>query len=325
MNYFERLDPQLQPGVDFLLGRTPPATPEQLVAMRRENTARLAALPAELIAAVDMTDHVAPGADGGDVALRCYRPAGTTAPLPCLYWIHGGGMVAGSVAEDDLFCLRLVGATGIAVVSVEYRLAPEHPFPAALDDAYQGLLWTAGNAGVLGIDPGRLAIGGASAGGGLAAGTALRARDQQGPPLRFQYLAYPMLDDRDQTPSSIEFSGIPSWNRERNRLAWQWFLGASYGSGNVSAYAAPSRAAELAGLPPTFIQVGELDLFRDEDIEYAARLLRAGVAAELQVYAGVYHGADGLVPEADVSRRFLRDRDEALLRALSHPSRRTGT
>ena len=322
MNYFERVDPQLQPGVDFLVGRTPPATSEQLVAMRQQNTARLAALPADLTGAVSMTDHVAPGAGGVDVALRCYRPAPAAAsqaagPLPCLYWIHGGGMVAGSVAEDDLFCLRLAAATGIAVVSVEYRLAPEHPFPAALDDAYQGLLWTVENAAVLGIDPGRLAIGGASAGGGLAAGTALRARDQQGPPLRFQYLAYPMLDDRDQTPSSLEFSGIPSWNRERNQQAWKWFLGASYGSGNVSAYAAPSRAADLAGLPPAFIQVGELDVFRDEDIDYAARLLRAGVAAELQVYAGVYHGADGLVPEADVSRRFLADRDEALLRALS--------
>lgn len=322
MNYFERVDPQLQPGVDFLVGRTPPATSEQLVAMRQQNTARLAALPTDLTGAVSMTDHVAPGAGGVDVALRCYRPARATAtqapgPLPCLYWIHGGGMVAGSVAEDDLFCLRLAAATGIAVVSVEYRLAPEHPFPAALDDAYQGLLWTVENATVLGIDPGRLAIGGASAGGGLAAGTALRARDQQGPPLRFQYLAYPMLDDRDQTPSSLEFSGIPSWNRERNQQAWKWFLGASYGSGTVSAYAAPSRAADLAGLPPAFIQVGELDVFRDEDIDYAARLLRAGVAAELQVYAGVYHGADGLAPEADVSRRFLADRDEALLRALS--------
>jgi acetyl esterase/lipase len=315
VTFFDRVDPQLQAGIDFLVGRTPPSTPAELVAMRQANTAALGMLPTELTDVVDVTDHVAPG-DGVDVALRCYRPAGAEGALPAIYWIHGGGMVAGSVAEDDVYCLRLAKSTGLVVVSVEYRLAPEHPFPAALDDAYQGLLWTVDNAELLGIDPSRLAVGGASAGGGLAAGTVLRARDEHGPQLKFQYLAYPMLDDRDQTPSNAEFSGIPSWNRERNTLAWSWLLGPDHGTGRVSHYAAPARAASLSGLPPTLIQVGELDLFRDEDIDYAARLLRAGVPAELQVYAGVYHGSDGLVPDADVSVRFLRDRDEALLRAL---------
>ncbi|WP_104087211.1 alpha/beta hydrolase [Arthrobacter sp. GMC3] len=315
MNFFDRVDPQLQAGVEFLVGRTPPATPDELVIMREANIARRPGLPAELTDAVTIADHVAPG-EKVDVALRSYRPATAAGALPGLFWIHGGGMVAGSMAEDDLYCLKLAASTGLVVVSVEYRLAPEHPFPAALDDAYQGLLWTAANAGSLGIDPDRLAIGGASAGGGIAAGTVLRARDEKGPALRLQYLAYPMLDDRDHTPSNYEFAGIPSWNRERNTLAWQWLLGPDHETDRVSEYAAPARATDLSGLPPAMIQVGELDLFRDEDFDYAARLLRAGVPTEFQVYAGVYHGSDGLVPDADVSIRFLRDRDEALLRAL---------
>jgi len=316
MTFFDRVNPQLQAGVDFLVGRTPPTTPEELVAMRAGNTARRPGLPAGLADAVTITDHVAPG-HGTDVPLHSYRPAHAQGPLPGLFWIHGGGMVAGSVAEDELYCANLAKSTGLVVVSVEYRLAPEHPFPAALDDAYQGLLWTVAHAGLLGVDPDRLAIGGASAGGGIAAGTVLRARDEKGPVLQFQYLAYPMLDDRDHTPSNYEFSGIPSWNRERNTLAWAWLLGPEHGTDRVSEYAAPARATDLSGLPPALIQVGELDLFRDENFDYAARLLRAGVSTEFQVYAGVYHGADGLVPDADVSVRFLRDRDEALLRAMA--------
>ncbi|NVM98934.1 alpha/beta hydrolase [Arthrobacter sp. SDTb3-6] len=318
MNFFDRTDPQLHPGLDFLTGRTPPTTLAELVAMRRADAARRPALPAGLADQATMADHVAPGGGQGvDVALRSYRPAHATGTLPCLYWIHGGGMVAGTMAGDDLHCLQLALSTGLAVVSVEYRLAPEHPFPAAVDDAYQGLLWTVDNAGLLGVDPARLAIGGASAGGGIAAGLALRARDQDGPALRFQYLAYPMLDDRDQTPSNREFPAIPSWNRKRNTQAWSWLLGPAHGTDQVSEYAAPARAGNLSGLPPALIQVGELDLFRDEDIEYAARLLQAGVPTALQVYPGFYHGADALVPEADVSVRLLRDRDEALVRALA--------
>ncbi|WP_186760043.1 alpha/beta hydrolase [Arthrobacter alpinus] len=316
MTFFDRVDPQLQAGVDFLVGRTPPGTPEELVAMRAANLARRPGLPAELTDAVTITDHVAPGPDVG-VPLRSYRPAKAKGPLPGLFWIHGGGMVAGSMAEDDVYCLKLAKSLGLVVVSLEYRLAPEHPFPAAINDAYQGLLWTAANTGLLGIDPHRLAIGGASAGGGIAAGTVLRARDEKGPALSFQYLAYPMLDDRDHTPSNSEFSGIPSWNRERNTLAWSWLLGPAHGTDRVSEYASPARATDLSRLPPTLIQIGELDLFRDENFDYAARLLRAGVSTEFQVYAGVYHGAEGLVPDAEVSVRILRDRDEALQRALA--------
>lgn len=316
MTFFDRVDPQLQAGVDFLVGRTPPVTPEELVAMRAANLARRPGLPAELTDAVTITDHVAQGPDVG-VPLRSYRPAKAQGPLPGLLWIHGGGMVAGSMAEDDVYCLKLAKSVGLVVVSVEYRLAPEHPFPAAINDAYQGLLWTAANAGLLGIDPHRLAIGGASAGGGIAAGTVLRARDEQGPALSFQYLAYPMLDDRDHTPSNYEFAGIPSWNRERNTLAWSWLLGPAHGTDRVSEYASPARATDLSRLPPTLIQVGELDLFRDENFDYAARLLRAGVTTEFQVYAGLYHGAEGLVPDAEVSVRIVRDRDEALRRALA--------
>ncbi|WP_125610209.1 alpha/beta hydrolase [Specibacter cremeus] len=317
MNFIDRVDPQLRPGVDFLLTRTPPRTTAELAAFRRENSARVVDPPENLAAVVVVADHVAPGRAGtADVALRSYTPARGRGPWPCVYWLHGGGMIAGSVAEDDQYCMRLAESTGAVVVSVEYRLAPEHPFPAALDDAYNGLLWTAANTGVLGIDPDRLAIGGASAGGGIAAGTALMARDRHGPALRFQYLLYPMLDDRQTTHSSHEFTGIPSWNRERNEMGWQCLLGGDHGTGRVSPYAAPARAADLSGLPPAMIQVGELDLFRDEDIDYAARLLRARVPTELSVYAGVYHGSDGLNPEAAVTARMVRDRDEAIIRAL---------
>jgi acetyl esterase/lipase len=258
-------------------------------------------------------DLVAPAAAGHPaVPVRLYRPTDRRGPLPCIYWIHGGGLVVGSVAQDDRHCERYVRDVGCAVVSVEYRLAPEHPYPAAIDDCYAGLSWLAEHARELGIDPRRIAIAGSSAGGGLAAATALVARDRGSPRLAFQLLVRPMLDDRNQTSSSREFTAIPGWSREMNAAGWSAYLGAAAGSDSVSPYAAPARADDLAGLPPTMIQVGELEVFRDESIDYARRLLDAGVSTELHVYPGVFHGWDGMVPDATVSRRSIAERMAAL-------------
>ncbi|MPY95426.1 MAG: alpha/beta hydrolase fold domain-containing protein [Acidimicrobiia bacterium] len=262
-------------------------------------------------------DHLAPGRDGGpDVSVRLYRPAGLAAPAPALYWVHGGGMVLGSVAMDEDQCAGLADSLQIVVASVEYRLAPEHPFPAPVEDCYTGWAWLAANAATLGVDPGRVAIGGGSAGGGLAAGLALLARDRGGPAICFQLLVYPMLDDRNATPSSHAVTDPRLWNRTANQLGWGAYLSGRAGEADVSPYAAPARATDLAGLPPTYINVGELDLFLDEDIAYAQALVKAGVPTELHVYPGAFHGSNNFVSRSALSRRWAADERAALARAL---------
>jgi acetyl esterase/lipase len=200
-------------------------------------------------------------------------------------------------------------------VSIEYRLAPEHPYPAPLDDCYVGLLWTFAHADELGVDTTRVAIGGASAGAGLAAGLGLLARDRGEVQLAYQLLIYPMIDDRNVSASS-HIVKAPIWSREANLLGWHAYLGHEPGGADEPIYAAPARAEDLSGLPPTFIGVGTLDVFRDEDIHYALRLLAAGVPTELHVYPGAPHGFELMVPHAAVSRQAGRDIDDALGRAL---------
>ena len=201
-------------------------------------------------------------------------------------------------------------------VSIEYRLAPEAPYPAPLDDSYAGLLWTAQHAEELGIDPDRIVVAGASAGGGLAAGLALLARDRGEVSLAFQLLIYPMIDDRNVTPST-RIEGLPVWSRTANELGWRCYLGELSGSDDIPAYAAATRTESVAGLPPAWIGVGSLDPFRDEDIEYASRMLAAGITAELHVYPGAPHGFEMIVPTSAVSIACQRDMTEALRRALS--------
>jgi acetyl esterase/lipase len=205
---------------------------------------------------------------------------------------------------------------GAVVVSVEYRLAPEHPHPAPVEDCYAGLVWTAEHADELGIDPQRLLIYGGSAGGGLSAGTALLARDRGGPPLSHQILLCPMLDDRGITQSSQELDGEGVWDRNANLTGWTALLGADRGGPDVSPYAAPARATDLSGLPPTYLDVGTVETFRDETIEYAARLARAGVSVELHVWAGAFHGFEGFAPQAAVSQDSRAARRGYLRRAL---------
>lgn len=253
------------------------------------------------------------------VRIKLYRPVSLPdTGAPALLWIHGGGMVLGNADGDDLRCATIAREVSTLVVSVDYRLAPEHPFPAPVDDCMTALNWLAAEVDILGVDPGRIAVGGLSAGGGLAAGVALRARDEGGPALCFQLLVYPMLDDRNQTPSSHAILDTRVWNRAANLTAWAAYLGhgVTPGGADVSIYAAPSRATDLSGLPPAYIPVGTLDMFLDEDIAYARALNEAGVDAELHVYPGAFHASNTLVPHAPMSQRWLANELDALRRAL---------
>jgi acetyl esterase/lipase len=256
-----------------------------------------------------------PGPEGApEVPLRIYSPKGGGAGLPCIYWIHGGGYMSGSAMDPDLRLDRWVQQIGCVAVSVEYRLAPETPFPGPLEDVHAGLQWVAEHPGELGIDPAKLAIGGASAGAGLAAGLALLVRDRGEIPVIFQVLIYPMIDDRFVTVSStMETIG---WTVAASRLGWLAYLGSPPAGPDVSPYAAPARADDLHRLPPAFICVGELDIFRDEDIEFALRLSDAEVPTELHLYPGVPHAFENSAPEIAVSKQLSRDVDNALATAF---------
>ncbi|HWM60010.1 MAG TPA: alpha/beta hydrolase [Pseudonocardia sp.] len=312
--------PRIDPEVAEIFPLLPPLDLTDIPVARTTMMDMLAAASAGIQPSPTVTrvDHLVPGWDGDpQVRVRHYRPADQADVLPCLYWIHGGGHVLGQIEQDDLLMEHIVDTVGCATVSVEWRRAPEHPFPAPMDDCYAGLEWTFKNAAELRIDPRRIAIGGASSGGGAAAGLALLARDRGEHEVCFQLLVYPMLDDRNVTPASHEITDPKVWNRTSNLIGWRSYVGDAVGTDAVSPYAAPTRAGDLSGLPPAFIPVGDVDLFVDEDIDYAQRLLQAGVPTELHVYRGGIHGFDLLAPTSGVARRFQRDRDEALRRAFA--------
>ncbi len=250
-----------------------------------------------------------------NVSVRVYAPPEPRADRPCLYWIHGGGYISGTALTVDARINRWVEELDCVVLSVEYRLAPEHPYPAPLEDCYAGLEWTVAQEERLGIDPARIVLAGSSAGAGLVAALALLARDRGGPQPAYQLLLYPMLDDRQTTPSS-RLAGTPIWGRPANALGWRAYLGPYSGRDDVPAYAAMARAVDLADLPPAFVAVGGADLFRDESVAYGARLLEAGVPTELHVYPGAPHGFDVVVPSAGMSQRCNAAIDDALQRAF---------
>ncbi len=249
----------------------------------------------------------------GPISVRVHRPASSPGPLPALLWIHGGGYVIGSAAQDDAVCRRFADGLGMVVAAVEYRLAPEHRFPVPLHDCHDALVWLAGQPTV---DPTRVAVGGASAGGGLAAALGVLARQRGEVPLAFQLLAYPMLDDRTAARTDIDESNFRLWNNGANRFGWQSYTGHRPGSDEVGGLAAPSRLDDLAGLPPAWIGVGTLDLFHDEDLAYARRLREAGVECELDVVEGAFHGFDLVRAKAGVSRAFRSSQLAALGAAL---------
>ncbi|MER5628434.1 alpha/beta hydrolase [Streptosporangium sp. NPDC002544] len=316
MSRRDLIDPESRVPLDGLLGMLPGgfnAIPD-IVQRRAAVAGMMGALEVPENPNVTKEDRTVPGPDGEpDITVRIYRPVNASGTLPGIYYIHGGGMILGNVAGEDAAATMICDQVGAVVVSVEYRLAPEHPHPAPVEDCYAGLVWTAKNAGELGIDPERLAIYGASAGGGLTIGTALLARDRGGPALSFMMPIYPMVDDRNETPSSHEITDIGIWDRAGNIEAWNWYLGGK----EADRYAAPARAEDLSGLPPAFIDVGTVDLFRDEDIAFAQRLMQAGVPTELRVNPGSYHASETFAPEAELSRRIWAGRIDALRRVLS--------
>jgi acetyl esterase/lipase len=271
----------------------------------------------EMLDTVETEDVTVPGPeDGEELRLRVHTPTDAPGPHPCVYWIHGGGMVIGSADEEDLTAQRFVDELGCVVVAPEYRLAPEHPYPAPVHDCYAGLRWVDENAGALDVDDSRLAIAGPSAGGGLAAGVALRARDEGAPDLSFQLLIYPMIDDRNETVSSKQVTDIGVWDREMNIEAWDAYLGEHSGSADVPSYAAPARAVDLSGLPPTFLDVGTHDAFRSETTAYAERLAACGVETEFHLWPGAFHGYDQFAPETEISQQTWETRFDALRQAL---------
>ncbi|WP_088320160.1 alpha/beta hydrolase [Kineosporia sp. R_H_3] len=319
MSRRDLIDPESRVPLDALVGFLPGgfnAIPD-IVARRATVAQILASMPVPPNPNVTTEDRTVPGPEGDpDISVRIYRPVGTsaaTATLPGIYYIHGGGMVLGDVAGEDANAARLCEEVGAIVVSVEYRLAPENPHPAPVEDCYAGLTWTAANAAGLGIDPTRLAIYGGSAGGGLALGTVLLARDRSGPALAFMMPIYPMIDDTNTSGSSHEITDIGIWDRAGNIEAWAWYLGGK----PADHYAAPARATDLSGLPPAFIDVGTVDLFRDEDVAFANRLMQAGVPCELHVNPGSYHASEVFAPDAALSRRIWAMRIDALRRALA--------
>ncbi len=316
MSRRDLIDPAVREPLDQLLQAIPGGfnTIPDIVERRAAATALLAALEVPPNPNVTSEDRAVPGPDGApDIRVRIYRPVDATGTLPGIYYIHGGGMILGNIEEEDPVASAVCEHVDAVVVSVEYRLAPEHPYPAQVEDCYAGLAWMARNAAELRFDPDRLAVYGGSAGGGLTIATSMLARDRGGPALRFQMPIYPMIDDRNETPSSHEITDIGLWDRAGNIEAWKWYLG----DGKPDQYAAPARAKDLAGLPPTYIDVGTVDLFRDEDITFAMRLMAAGVPTELHVNPGAYHAAEILAPTAPLSERIWTRRYEALRRALA--------
>ena len=272
----------------------------------------------EVLASRDVTHRelTVPGYEGADLTVSVFARSDHTAAGPGIYHTHGGGMIIGDRFTGIEVMLDWVEQLDAVCVSVEYRLAPEFPDPYLVEDCYAGLTWTAEHAEELGIDPTRLVIAGGSAGGGLAAGTTLLARDRSGPALAGQVLIYPMLDDRNQTVSSQQYDGVGIWDRSSNETGWTALLGERRGTDDVSIYAAPAWATDLSGLPPTFVDVGSAEVFRDECVAYASQIWADGGVAELHVWPGGFHGFDAMAPQAAVAQAMLAARTSWVARLL---------
>ncbi|WP_072801602.1 alpha/beta hydrolase [Rhodococcoides yunnanense] len=313
------IDPEIAPWVSMI----PSHDPTDYVGLRKLQDSITAQLSIAANDNIDIRDITVLGPDSApDVPVRIYTPRNADGVLPCLVYIHGGAYIAGNVQMFDGDCSRIADTVGAVVISVDYRLAPENPFPAPVEDCYAALLWASKSADELRIDVTRLAVGGGSAGGGLAAAVALIARDRGGPALCFQYLGIPQLDDRLDTPSMRDYTDTPMLTRQGTEFSWDSYLGAAgiRGTDSVSPYAAAARATDLTGLPPAYVTACQFDPLRDEGIDYAQRLAHANVPTELALYPGTFHGST-LVQQAAVSKRQEDDLTAALRRAFGIPPR----
>jgi acetyl esterase/lipase len=273
--------------------------------------------PADPGTGVTVQEMTVPGPKGAPpVSLRVFQPTGLKKAAPVLLWVHGGGLIFGAPEQDDRTNVAFVRELGITVAAVSYRLGPDNPAPAAVEDAYAALQGLVERAGELHIDVDRIAIGGASAGGGIAAALALLAHDRAEIRPVFQLLVYPMLDDRTTTRTDLDALKVRLWTPKSNRYGWSSYLGDAVGGPDVSPYAAAARREDLTGLPPAWIGVGTLDLFHDEDVEYARRLSESGVPCDLHIVPGAFHGFDGVFPKAEVSQEFWQRQAQALEIAL---------
>lgn len=310
-------DPELQP----LLGLLPDTSLgiEDPVEARAGFAQMTELLNADLDSSgVNIENREIPGPAGAPaVPVRIYSPPGLEKATAGIIHIHGGGFVIGTLDSEMGSCLALCRNLGAVIVSVDYRLAPETPYPGGLEDCYAALQWVSENSTELHIDPARVMVFGQSAGGGLSAATALLARDRNGPALCFQYLGIPELDDRLQTTSMQRFVDTPMWNRPNAELSWDFYLGEQYSRGgdDVPYYAAPARAKDLSGLPPAYVSTMEFDPLRDEGVEYGLKLMQAGVATELHSFPGTFHGSS-LFADTAISKRESKEMFTVLRRAL---------
>lgn len=313
------MEKRVNPELRQVLSTLPPVTYTRasLPEIRQKDRAIFAALQASTPPdeRVEVAERWVPGPAGApDVRVKIYRPKAQTGVLPGVFFIHGGGHVGGAVESCDARCVSRAIEINCVVVSVDYRLAPEHPFPADLEDCYAALKWFSENAPALNVDASRIAVTGSSAGGGLTIALTFLTRDRGGPAIAFQMPLYPMIDDRNVTKSSLEITDDRVWNRTNNLFSWDMYLGEA--RQDVSPYAAPTRATDLSGLPPCYICVGDLDPFRDETIEYVARLTQTGTPVEFHLYPGCFHGHEVFVPSAEISRRTTHEYLLALKNAL---------
>ncbi|MBC2907774.1 alpha/beta hydrolase [Streptomyces cupreus] len=298
-------DPELAAALELIKDLVSPGlAPDDIEEVRQGPGMRLLSeLDVTMDGFFEAEERTVPGPEGApEISLLICRPATEPArPRPVVYHVHGGGLVLGTNRAGVDVPLAWARELDAVVVSVEYRLAPEHPYPAQIEDVYAGLVWTAEHARELGADPERIVVAGSSAGGGLCAALALLTRDRKGPRMLGQLLMCPMLDDRNDTPSAHQMAGLGIWDHQANETGWTALLGARRGGPDVPEYAAPARATDLTGLPPAFLDVGSAETFRDEVVTYASRIWQAGGVAELHVWPGGFHGFDGFAPQAALS------------------------
>lgn len=313
MSTRDRIDPESRIPLEGLLQVLPGGfnSIPDIVQRREVLSQMLAASEVPTNPNIEVSNHAAPG-PAGEIAVRVYSPKTLSQPAAGLIYIHGGGMIMGGLDGEDATCQMMAERLGAVIASVDYRKAPENPYPAAPEDCYAAARWVFENAKQLNLDASNIGLYGQSAGGGLAIAVALMARDRSGPKFSFLAPIYPMIDDRNTSESSKLVTDVGIWDRAGSIEAWGWYLGGKA----ADQYAAPARAEDISGLPPTYIDVGELDMFRDEDMDFAKRLAEAGVQVEFHLWPGAYHASEIFAPEATLSKTIWETRIRGLRRLI---------